>query len=180
MKEFVDAGKVHYLGLSNTTVENVRAAHAVHPITALQAEYSLFSRETAEFFPVLEELGIGFVGYSPLARGFLSGAAKPLEQYGAEDFRQGSGWWQPGNFEQNLDLVAQLSAIAENKGITLSQLAFAWLLAQKDYIVPIPGSKNPERVAENIAAASIELTEAELASISAIVPDGANGPRFIY
>ncbi len=180
MTEFVDAGKVRYLGLSNTTVDNVRTAHAVHPITALQAEYSLFSRETAEFFPVLEELGIGFVGYSPLARGFLSGAAKPLDQYGADDYRQGSGWWQPGNFEKNLDLVAELAVIAENKGITLSQLALAWLLAQKDYIVPIPGSKNPDRVAENIAAASIELTPNDLARIDAIVPHGAIGPRFIY
>ncbi|WP_062203478.1 aldo/keto reductase [Demequina salsinemoris] len=172
MKEYVDAGKVKYLGLSNTTPDNVRLAHAVHPISVVQTEYSLFARQSEAFFPVLEELGIGFVAYSPLARGFLSGAVKPRSEYGPHDFRQHIPWWAPENYDANVALVDQLTELAEAKGATLAQLAIAWLLARKDYIVPIPGSRNPVRVAQNTASADITLTDADLARIAEIAPDG--------
>lgn len=172
MKEFVEAGKVKYLGLSNTTPENVRRAHAVHPITVLQTEYSIFERGAEAFFSVLEELGIGMVAYSPLARGFLSGAVKPRDQYAADDFRQFIPWWAPENFDANVAITAELADLAKAKGASLSQLALAWLLARKNYIVPIPGSRNPERVAQNIAAAGIDLTDADLARIDQIAPNG--------
>ncbi|MER5619277.1 aldo/keto reductase [Streptomyces sp. NPDC002215] len=153
MKEFVDAGKVKYLGLSNADEDTIRRAHAVHPISVLQNEYSLFApHDTAPLFPVLEELGIGLVAYSPLARGFLSGAVKSRDHYTADHFRQRLAWWKPENFDTNLAIAGKLTELAESKGATLSQLALAWLLAQKDYIVPIPGSRNPDRVAQNTAA----------------------------
>lgn len=177
MKEFVDAGKVSYLGLSNTTADNIRRAHAVHPISAFQTEYSLFARESEAVLPVLEELGIGLVAYSPLARGFLTGAAKPRTEYADDDARQRTPWWEPGNFEANQAVVAELAAFAETKGASISQLALAWLLAQKDDIVPIPGSRNPLRVAENVAAADLTLTDDDLARIRAIIPDGGIGGR---
>jgi len=177
MSEYVQAGKVKYLGLSNTTPENVRNAHAVHPISVLQSEYSIFARESEAFFPVLEELGIGLVAYSPLARGFLSGAVGPREQYDAHDFRQFIPWWAPENFDANVQIVNQLTEFATSKGATLSQLALSWLLAQKDDIVPIPGSRNPERVAQNIAAASIQLTSDDLVQIGRIAPHGGIGGR---
>jgi len=177
MKEFVDAGKVKYLGLSNTTPENVRRAHAVHPISVLQTEYSIFARESEAFFPVLEELGIGLVAYSPLARGFLSGAVKPRDQYAGDDFRQHIGWWKPENYDANVAITRQLTELASSKGATLSQLALAWLLAREDYIVPIPGSRNADRVAANVAAADITLTAADLARIDEIARDGGIGGR---
>ncbi|MTG89886.1 aldo/keto reductase [Cellulosimicrobium sp. BIT-GX5] len=177
MQEFVDAGKVKYLGLSNTTPENVRRAHAVHPITALQTEYSIFERGAEAFFPVLEELGIGLVSYSPLARGFLSGVVKPRDQHAADDFRQFIPWWAPENFDANVEITHRLTELAESKGASLSQLALAWLLARKDYIVPIPGSRNPDRVAQNIAAAELDLTADDLARIDQIAPNGGiTGP----
>ncbi|MEU5872212.1 aldo/keto reductase [Glycomyces sp. NPDC047369] len=174
MKELVDAGKVKYLGLSNTTPENVRRAHAVHPISVVQSSYSLFDRSSEAFFPVLEALGIGLVAYRPLARGFLTGSVKPLDQYPANDFRQRNPWWAPGNFEANLALTEELTALAESKDATLSQLALAWVLARKPYIVPIPGSRNAGRVAENTAALSLSLTADDLARIDQIAPDGAH------
>ncbi|WP_062463843.1 aldo/keto reductase [Demequina soli] len=178
MKEYVDAGKVRYLGLSNTTPDNVRRAHAVHPISVLQTEYSVFARQSEAFLPVLEELGIGLVAYSPLARGFLSGAVQPRSAYEATDFRQRIPYWAPENYDANVAIVDALTALAEEKGATLAQLAIAWLLAQRDYIVPIPGSRNPARVAANVASADIELTDADLARIAAIAPDGGvGGPR---
>ncbi|WP_460802107.1 aldo/keto reductase [Microbacterium sp. GXF6406] len=177
MKEFVDAGKVKYIGLSNTTPENVRKGHAVHPVSAVQTEYSIFARESEAFFPVLEELGIGLVAYSPLARGFLSGAVKPRDAYGPRDFRQNIPWWAPENYEANVQIVNQLTELAESKGVTLSQLSLAWLLARKDYIVPIPGSRNPARVGENIAAADIQLTADDLSRIDTIAPHGGIGGR---
>lgn len=177
MKEFVDAGKVKYLGLSNTDTDAIRRAHAVHPISVLQHEYSIFAHDSEQFFPVLEELGIGLVAYSPLARGFLSGAVKSREHYDASDFRQMIPWWAPENFDQNLSIVSELTKLAESKSVTLPQLALAWLLAKKDYIVPIPGSRNPERVAQNIAAADLELTADDLARIDEIAPDGGIGGR---
>ncbi|MFC5802676.1 aldo/keto reductase [Streptomyces formicae] len=177
MKEYVDAGKVKYLGLSNTDAESIRRAHAVHPISVLQHEYSIFAHDSEQFFPVLEELGIGLVAYSPLARGFLSGAVASREHYPADDFRQMIPWWAPENFDQNLSLVDELTKFAESKCATLSQLALAWLLAKKDYIAPIPGSRNPERVAQNIASADLDLTADDLAQIDALAPDGGIGGR---
>jgi aryl-alcohol dehydrogenase-like predicted oxidoreductase len=172
MAEYVQAGKVKYLGLSNTDEESIRRAHAVHPISVLQAEYSIFERRVESLFPVLEELGIGLVGYSPLARGFLSGAVKPRTEYDAYDFRQRIPWWAPEVYDQNTEIVTRLTDLAQSKGATLSQLSIAWLLAQKDCIVPIPGSRNPDRVAQNTAAANLTLTEADLALINEIAPTG--------
>ncbi len=177
MAEAVAAGKAQYLGLSNADADTVRRAHAVHPISVLQSEYSIFARETESLFPVLEELHIGFVAYSPLARGFLSGAVRPRSEYDADDFRQHIPWWAPENFQANLDVVDQLTDLAESRGASLAQLALAWLLAQEDYIVPIPGSRNPERVAQNIAAAGLTLTAEDLARIDGIAPDGGIGSR---
>lgn len=174
MKTYVDAGKVKYLGLSNTTPENVRRAHAVHPISVVQTSYSLFDRTSEAFFPVLENLGIGLVAYRPLARGFLTGTVKPLSGYPANDFRRHNPWWAPGNFEANHELAEELRTLAASKGATLSQLALAWLLARKPYIVPIPGSRNVDRVAENAAAATLSLTAEDLDLIQRIVPHGAN------
>jgi aryl-alcohol dehydrogenase-like predicted oxidoreductase len=177
MAEFVEAGKVRYLGLSNSDAENIRKAHAVHPISMLQSEYSVFARETEALMPTLEELGIGLVAYSPLARGFLSGAVKPRSEYSADDFRQRIGWWSPENYDANVQIVDELTAIAADKGATLSQLALAWLLAQRDYVVPIPGSRNPQRVAQNIGAAGLVMTDEDLARIATLVPDGGIGSR---
>lgn len=177
MKEYVDAGKVKYIGLSNTTPENVRKAHAVHPVSVLQTEYSIFARESETFLPVLEELGIGLVAYSPLARGFLSGAVQPREAYAPNDFRQRIPWWAPENFDSNATITDELTELAESKGMTLSQLALAWLLTQKDYIVPIPVSRNAGRVAQNIAAADFTLTADDLATIQRIAPVGGTGSR---
>ena len=176
-EEFVDAGKATYLGLSNTDADSIRRAHAVHPISVLQDEYSIFARQPEPLFPVLEELGIGFIAYSPLARGFLSGAVTSREHYDANDFRQRIPWWNPENFDQNLSIVGELTKLADSKDVPLSQLALAWLLAKKDYIVPIPGSRNPERVAQNIAAADLELTADDLARIDEIAPEGGIGGR---
>ncbi|SEH01293.1 Predicted oxidoreductase [Nonomuraea solani] len=177
MKEFVDAGKVRYLGLSNTDADSIRRAHGVHPISVLQHEYSIFAHDSERFFPVLEELGIGLVAYSPLARGFLSGAVRSRQHYDAGDFRQRIPWWAPENFEQNLAIAGELAKLAQSKGVTLAQLALAWLLAKKDYIVPIPGSRSPERVAHNIAAADLKLTADEIARIDEIAPEGGIGGR---
>lgn len=179
MKELVEAGKVRYLGMSNTEIDNVRRAVAVHPISAYQTEYSLFERSVESELGALEELGIGLVAYSPLARGFLTGAVTPRHEFTDDDFRRSSGWWLPGNFEQNVSTVEELSVLAGELGITLPQLSLAWLLAQRDYIVPIPGSTNPERVADNITAAGVRLDRGTLDRISAIVPEGAVGPRFV-
>lgn len=177
MKEYVDAGKVKYLGLSNADEDTIRRAHAVYPISVVQEEYSIFDRESEALRPVLEELGIGLVAYSPLARGFLSGATKPRTQYEADDVRQMIGWWAPENFDANVEIASRLGELAASKGITLAQLSLAWLLAQKDYVVPIPGSRNPGRVAQNVAAVGVNLTGDDLARIAEIVPDGAVGSR---
>ncbi len=175
MKECIDAGKVRYLGLANTDAESIRRAHAVHPISVLQAEYSILARTVEPLLPVIEELGIGLVAYSPLARGFLSGAVQPRDRYDADDKRQRIGFWSPENYGHNIAIERQLAELARNKGITLSQLALAWLLAQKDYIVPIPGSRNPERVAQNTAAAEIALTAEDITRIAEIASHGGAG-----
>ena len=180
MKDLVEAGKVKHLGLSNTDADSIRRAAAVHPIAAFQTEYSIFDRDSEAFLPVLEELGIGLVAYSPLARGFLTGAAPQRKDLAADDFRQAGGWWLDGNFEQNEEMVAKLSALAADIDLSISQLALAWLLARKPYIVPIPGSKNPERVAANLKAADANLSADVLRRIDEIAPEGAIGPRFTY
>jgi aryl-alcohol dehydrogenase-like predicted oxidoreductase len=178
MAEFVAVGKVRYLGLSNAGEDVIRRGHAVHPISVLQHECSMFApRDVEPLFPVLEELGIGFIAYSPLARGFLAGAVQSRDRYGADDFRQNVAWWKPENFDANVAIADKVAAFAETKGVTLAQLALAWLLAKKDYIVPIPGSRNPDRVARNIAAADVVLTAEDLARIAEIVPDGGVGGR---
>jgi aryl-alcohol dehydrogenase-like predicted oxidoreductase len=146
----------------------------------LQTEYSLFAREIEELFPVLDELGIGFVPYSPLARGFLTGAVRPAHQYDATDARSNGDifpWWQPGNFEKNHAIAENLTAIATGRGATLSQLALAWLLAQGEHIVPIPGSRNPRRVEENLGAADLPLARADLEAIAQAIGDGPYGSR---
>lgn len=177
MVEFVDAGKVRYLGLSNADGDTIRRAHAVHPVSVLQSEYSIFARDVEPVLPVIEELGIGLVAYSPLARGFLSGAVQSRDHYAAEDFRQFIGWWKPEYFDSNVALAGELAELAATRGVALSQLALAWLLARKDYIVPIPGSRNAGRVAENVAAADLTLTADELARIDEIAPTGGIGGR---
>ena len=175
MKELVDAGKVKYLGLSNVDADTIRRGNAVSPISVVQGQYSIFAPQSEALFPTLEELGIGFVAYSPLARGFLSGAVPSLDQLDETDFRRQLTWWKPENFAGNVAIAEKLSRLAESKGISLSQLALTWILAKKPYIVPIPGSRNPERVAENVAAAQVTLTNEDLAQIAEIAPDGAIG-----
>ncbi len=177
MAEFVAAGKVKYLGLSEATPEAIRAAHAVHPISVLQTEYSIFAQDAAPLFGLLDELGIGFVAYAPLARGFLTGAARPAAEYQRGDFRTFMDWWAPGNYEANARIVAELSTLATAHGLALAQLALAWTLAQHPSLVPIPGSRNPARVAENTAAAGIVLEADVVHRIAAIAPDGAHGGR---
>lgn len=178
VKELIDAGKVKYFGLSEAGPQTIRTAHAVQPVSVLQTEYSLFERDVEQLFPVLEELGIGFVPYSPLGRGFITGTAKPAGQYDATDMRNTDPRWQSGNFEKNVDAVARLGQLATAKGITVSQLALAWLLAQGEHIVPIPGTRSAARVEENANAADVTLTEADLAAICEILPAGGFGARY--
>ena len=150
----------------------------MHPVTVLQTEYSVFERDVETVLPTTRELGIGFVAYSPLGRGFLTGAAKPSAEYEESDMRRFDPRWQPGNFEKNLHAVQQLGELARAKGITVSQLALAWLLAQGDDIVPIPGTRRIERLEENLAAADVTLSADDLAGIAKILPDGAFGSRY--
>ncbi|NII40514.1 aryl-alcohol dehydrogenase-like predicted oxidoreductase [Curtobacterium flaccumfaciens] len=176
MQEFVQAGKVRWLGLSNTDAENIRRAHAVHPISVLQTEYSVFARQSEDLFGVVDELGIGLVAYSPLARGFLSGAVQPRSAYAEDDIRQWLEWWAPENWDANTAVVAGLTELASEKGISLSQLVLAWILAQREDIVPIPGSRSAGRVAENVAAAAVTLAPDELARIDTL-SRGVRGAR---
>ncbi|MFB2580837.1 aldo/keto reductase [Herbiconiux sp. P15] len=178
VKEFIDAGTVKYFGLSEAGPETIRRAHAVQPVSVLQTEYSLFEREVEVLFPVLTELGIGFVPYSPLGRGFLTGSAKPAAEYDETDMRRGDARWQPGNYEKNLEATRQLTELASSKGATVAQLALAWLLAQGEHIVPIPGTRSAARVEENVGAADLALTEADLARILEILPEGGFGSRY--
>jgi aryl-alcohol dehydrogenase-like predicted oxidoreductase len=178
VKEFIDAGKVKYFGLSEAGPETIRKAHAVQPVSVLQTEYSLFEREVETLFPVLDELGIGFVAYSPLGRGFLTGTAKPAGDYDATDMRRTDPRWQPGNYEQNLAAVQRLTDLAASRGATVSQLALAWLLTRGEHVVPIPGTRNVKRVEENVAAAGLKLTDADLAAVHDILPTGGFGARY--
>ncbi|WP_127754828.1 aldo/keto reductase [Devosia sp. 1566] len=178
VKDLIIAGKVKYFGLSEAGPETIRRAHAVQPVAVLQTEYSVFEREVEALFPTLRELGIGFVPYSPLGRGFLTGEVKPAADYAENDLRRSDPRWQPGNFEKNKAAVEQLTALAKSKGVTVPQLALAWLLAQGHDIVPIPGTRRKERLAENIGSAAVQLTAEDLAGITAILPEGAAGARY--
>jgi len=180
MADLVRAGKVRHLGMSEAAPQTIRRAHAVHPITALQTEYSLWSRDPEdEILPAVRELGIGFVAYSPIGRGFLSGRFKTIGDLEPTDYRRQSPRFQGENFERNLDLVRRIEEIARTKGVTPAQLAIAWVLAQGGDIVPIPGSKSIGHLEENIAAADIELTPDDLARINEVAPKGvAAGDRY--
>ncbi len=180
MAELVKQGKVRYLGLSEAAPETIRRAHNVHPIAALQTEYSLWSRDPEDtILPTLRELGIGLVPYSPLGRGFLAGRFRRLEDLPEGDFRKTSPRFMGENFQRNLDLVAKVEEIAKAKGATASQVALAWVLAQGEDIVPIPGTKRVKYLEENVGAASVTLTPEELRQIDAAFPRGvAAGERY--
>jgi aryl-alcohol dehydrogenase-like predicted oxidoreductase len=180
MAELVQAGKVRHLGLSEASADTIRRAHAVHPITALQTEYSLWEREPeTKVFPVLAELGIGFVPYSPLGRGFLTGQFRSPEDFAADDFRRHSPRFQGENFDRNLQLVDRVKELADAKGCTPGQLALAWLLAQGEHIVPIPGTKKVNRLRENLGAVDVELSAEDLARLDELAPAGvAAGARY--
>jgi aryl-alcohol dehydrogenase-like predicted oxidoreductase len=174
MRELVSSGKVRFLGISEAAPGTIRRAHATHPISAVQSEYSLFTRDPEDaVLPVVRELGIGFVAYSPLGRGFLSGKVTTPEQFGANDFRRTAPRFQGDAFTANLAVVQKLAELAEEKRVTAAQLALAWVLAQGDDIVPIPGTKRRHLLEENAAVLSIELTPEDLAAIEAVVPRGA-------
>jgi aryl-alcohol dehydrogenase-like predicted oxidoreductase len=180
MADLVRAGKVRYLGLSEASVRNIRRAQTVYPITALQSEYSLWSREPEDgILDTVRELGIGFVPYSPLGRGFLTGQIKKFEDLAADDFRRSSPRFQGENFQKNLELVRRIEGIAQEKKCKPSQLALAWVLAQGKDIVPIPGTKRLKYLEENAAALDVKLTAKELRRIEEAAPRGAvNGPRY--
>jgi aryl-alcohol dehydrogenase-like predicted oxidoreductase len=180
MAELVQAGKVRHLGLSEASAETIRRAHAVHPITALQTEYSLWEREPeTKVFPVLAELGIGFVPYSPLGRGFLTGQIRSVDDFAEDDFRRHSPRFQGENFTRNLEIVDRVKELADRKQCTPGQLALAWLLAQGEHIVPIPGTKKRERLRENLGAVDIELSQDELQLLDQLAPAGATaGARY--
>jgi aryl-alcohol dehydrogenase-like predicted oxidoreductase len=180
MQELVHAGKVRYLGLSEAAPQTIRRAHAVHPITALQTEYSLWTRDPEDqILPTVRELEIGFVAYSPLGRGFLSGRFRSAEDLPEDDSRRRHPRFQAGNFERNRELVERVEEIAAEKGIRPSQLALAWVHAQGDDIVPIPGTKRRAYLEENVAAATIELTAHDRERLDEVFPPGVtSGDRY--
>jgi len=174
MAELVRAGKVRYLGLSEAGPETIRRANAVHPIAALQTEYSLWTRDPEDgVLATCRELGVGFVAYSPLGRGFLTGQITRFEDLAPDDYRRMSPRFQGENFQKNLDLVERVRAIAREKGCAASQLALAWVLAQGDDIVPIPGTKRRTYLEENVGALDVRLDAKDLARIDEILPAGA-------
>jgi aryl-alcohol dehydrogenase-like predicted oxidoreductase len=179
MRDLVQAGKVRHLGLSEASPEMIRRAHAIHPITALQSEYSLWTRDhEATVLPTVRELGIGFVPYSPLGRGFLSGAIKSADEFSANDFRRTLPRFTGDNFQRNLELVAKVEEFAAAKRVTPAQFALAWVLAQGNGIVPIPGTRRRSRLEENVAALDVRFTAEELQQITAAMPQpvGARYP----
>jgi aryl-alcohol dehydrogenase-like predicted oxidoreductase len=179
--ELVAAGKVRYLGISEAAPETIRRAHATSPLSAVQTEYSLFTRDVEDdgVLATVRELGIGFVPYSPLGRGFLSGRIRSIDDFEEGDFRRSSPRFQGENFAKNLAVLDQVIAIAEAKGVTPSQLALAWVLAQGDDVVPIPGTRRIANLEENVAAVDIELTPEDLAAIEQAAPAGvAAGERY--
>ena len=180
MAELVRAGKVRYLGLSEAGPQTIRRAHQVHPISALQSEYSLWTRDPeAEIIPTLRELGIGFVAYCPLGRGFLTGRIRRDEDLAPDDYRRSSPRFQGENFEKNLELVERVGGIAGKKRVTAGQLALAWVLAKGKDIVPIPGTTRRSHLEENIAVLDVELTESDLSDIESAMPPGAvSGMRY--
>jgi aryl-alcohol dehydrogenase-like predicted oxidoreductase len=180
MAELVQAGKVRYLGLSEAAPETIRRAHALHPITALQTEYSLWSRDPeGELLATCRELGIGFVPYSPLGRGFLTGAITSPDDFGEDDFRRDNPRFQGDNFAKNLKLVEAIKRLAADKSCTPAQLALAWVLAQGEDIVPIPGTKHTRYLEQNIGALDVHLGREELEAINAVFPrDAAAGTRY--
>jgi len=180
MAELVREGKVRYLGLSEASVNTIRRAHKVHPITAVQTEYSLWTRDPEEgLLDALRLLDIGFVAYSPLGRGFLTGQIKRIEDLAEDDFRRHNPRFQGENFKKNLELVAKVEEMAKEHKCTPAQLALAWVLAQGDDIVPIPGTRHPERVEENVGALNVVLSENDLRRIDLVAPKGvAAGERY--
>ena len=184
MAELVTAGKVRFLGLSEASADVLTRACKVHPIAALQTEYSLWTRDPedggdAGILGTCRKLGVGFVAYSPLGRGFLSGAIRTIEDLGADDFRRHSPRFQGGNFAKNLELVHKIEQMARDKKCSAAQLALAWVLAQGDDIVPIPGTKHVKKLEDNVGALAVTLTKADLAAIDAIAPQGvAAGARY--
>jgi aryl-alcohol dehydrogenase-like predicted oxidoreductase len=180
MAEAVQAGKVRYLGLSEVSGETVRAAHAVHPISAVQSEWSLWTRDPETVvLPTLRELGIGFVPFSPLGRGFLTGQLKSPDDFEPDDMRRGLPRFSGENFQRNLDLVEKVRELAAAKGVTAGQLALAWLLAQGNDVAPIPGTKRRKYLTENLGAVDVTLTAQELAALDeAFPPDAVAGERY--
>ncbi|HEX8170834.1 MAG TPA: aldo/keto reductase [Thermoanaerobaculia bacterium] len=180
MAELVRAGKVLHLGLSEAAPQTIRRAHKVHPITALQTEYSLWSREPEdEILPTVRELGIGFVAYSPIGRGFLSGRIRTVDDLEPDDYRRNSPRFAGANFAKNLEVVKRIEELARRKGVTPAQLAIAWLLTRGRDIVPIPGSRSIQHLEENAAATRVEISPEELARIDEVAPKGvAVGDRY--
>jgi len=180
MAKLVDEGKIRHIGLSEAGPKTLRRASQVHPITALQTEYSLWTRDPEqEVLPTCRELGIGFVAYSPLGRGFLTGRFQQFEDLPADDYRRSSPRFQGENFQKNLDLVAQVARMAKEKGCTPAQLALAWVLAQGEDIVPIPGTKRRKYLEENVGALNVELTGEDLRRLEEVFPSGAaSGQRY--
>ena len=180
MAELVEQGKVRYLGLSEAAAETIRRAHAVHPISALQSEYSLWTRDVEdEILPTIRELGIGLVGYSPLGRGFLSGRIHSVDDLEASDFRRANPRFQDENFQKNLELVERVEELAAEKGCAAAQIALAWVLAQGEDIVPIPGTTRVENLEENVAALDVKLTDDDLRRLDEAFPVGvAVGDRY--
>lgn len=177
--DLIKEGKVKYFGLSNTGSKTIRRAHAVTPVSVLQTEYSIFEREIEDdILPALNELGIGLVPYAPLGRGFLTDAVKPSHEYPKEDMRRFDERWQGENYIYNLKATEQLKELASNKGISVAELALAWLLNQGENIVPIPGTRSVTRVEQNINAVNVNLTEADLGRIKEILPHGSAGSRY--
>ena len=181
MAELVREGKVRFLGLSEAGAATIRRAHAVHPITALQSEYSLWTRDPEpEILPTLRELGIGFVAYSPLGRGFLTGRIRSADDLAPDDFRRNSPRFQGENFRKNLELVERVEALARSRGVTAGQLALAWVAAQGRDIVPIPGTTRRKHLEENVAAMDLVLLPQELDALNSAVPPGAaSGLRYL-
>ncbi len=180
MADLVRAGKVRHLGLSEAAPGTIRRAHATHPIAALQTEYSLWSRDPEDaILATVRELGIGFVAYSPLGRGFLTGAFQSIDDFAPDDYRRNGPRFQGENFQKNLDLVREIEAIARELGCTAAQLALAWVLAQGEDVVPIPGTKRPALLEQNVAASQIRLSAQVLARIDRVMPLGsAAGQRY--
>jgi len=180
MAELVREGKVRYLGLSEAGEQTIRRAHAVHPIAALQSEYSLWERNLEpQIIPVLRELGIGLVPFAPLGRGFLTGSAKRAEEYPEGDYRRGDPRYQGENFDANMRAAAAVRDLAAKKGATPGQIALAWLLAKGPDIVPIPGTKDRRHLEENVSAAGVSLDAADLAALDAALrPENVSGPRY--